>query len=475
MTRQLAFNELFLQHTGVEDALLERYNLSGPRYTSYPTAPVWQDAFNAPALLERLNAPAHQHPALPYSLYIHLPFCESRCHFCACNVVITKQTQHAEKYLELLFQEIELLVPHLELSRPVMQFHLGGGTPTYLSPQQLERLWRKINQHFTFHPDAEISLEADPRVTTEEHLQTLAQLGFNRISLGVQDVDPTVQAAIARVQSVEETQALIESARAVGFEGVNVDLIYGLPHQSAQSFYETVATIIRLNPDRLAVYNYAHVPWMAPWQRYMNQEAMPKGTEKYAIFRQATKQFLEAGYVYIGMDHYAKPDDEMARAWEEGSLHRNFMGYTVRAGQAELVGLGLSAISSWKGHYSQNVKKLSQYEAALGAGQLPTWRGYALSEEDLLRQAVIMQLMCQNRLDFASIDAQFGITFETHFAEALNALKPLEADGLLSIKHRRIEFSPLGRIFSRNIAMPFDAYLQGQIAGTQKPLFSKTL
>jgi oxygen-independent coproporphyrinogen III oxidase len=475
MTRQLAFNELFLQHTGVEDALLERYNLSGPRYTSYPTAPVWQDAFNAPALLNRLTAPQHQHPALPYSLYIHLPFCESRCHFCACNVVITKQTQHAEKYLELLFQEIELLVPHLELSRPVMQFHLGGGTPTYLSPQQLERLWRKINQHFTFHRDAEISLEADPRVTTEEHLQTLARLGFNRISLGVQDVDPTVQAAIARVQSVEETQTLIDTARAVGFEGVNVDLIYGLPHQSAQSFYETVATIISLNPDRLAVYNYAHVPWMAPWQSYMNQEAMPKGTEKYAIFRQATKQFLEAGYVYIGMDHYAKPDDEMARAWEEGSLHRNFMGYTVRAGQAELVGLGLSAISSWKGHYSQNVNKLSQYEAALGAGQLPTWRGYALSEEDLLRQAVIMQLMCQNRLDFASIDAQFGITFETHFAEALNALKPLEADGLLSIKHRRIEFSPLGRIFSRNIAMPFDAYLQGQIASTQKPLFSKTL
>jgi oxygen-independent coproporphyrinogen-3 oxidase len=475
MTRQLAFNELFLQHTGVEDALLERYNLSGPRYTSYPTAPVWQDAFNAPALLERLNAPVHQHPALPYSLYIHLPFCESRCHFCACNVVITKQTQHAEKYLELLFQEIELLVPHLELSRPVMQFHLGGGTPTYLSPQQLERLWRKINQHFTFHPDAEISLEADPRVTTAEHLSTLAQLGFNRISLGVQDVDPTVQAAIARVQSVEETQALIESARAVGFEGVNVDLIYGLPHQSAQSFYETVATIIRLNPDRLAVYNYAHVPWMAPWQSYMNQEAMPKGTEKYAIFRQATKQFLEAGYVYIGMDHYAKPDDEMARAWEEDSLHRNFMGYTVRAGQAELVGLGLSAISSWKGHYSQNVKKLSQYEAAISSGTLPTWRGYALSDDDLLRQAVIMQLMCQNRLDFASIDARFGIHFETHFAEALNALKPLEADGLLTIKHRRIEFSPLGRIFSRNIAMPFDAYLHGQIAGTQKPLFSKTL
>ena len=475
MTRQLAFNELFLQHTGVEDALLERYNLSGPRYTSYPTAPVWQDAFGADALISMLNNTQHQQDALPYSLYIHLPFCESRCHFCACNVVITKQTQHAEKYLELLFQEIDLLLPHLDLNRPVMQFHLGGGTPTYLTPQQLERLWRKINQHFRFHPDAEISLEADPRVTTEEHLQTLARLGFNRISMGVQDVDPTVQEAIHRVQSVEETQTLIDTARAVGFDGVNVDLIYGLPHQTAESFYETVATIIRLNPDRLAVYNYAHVPWMAPWQSYMPQEAMPKGTEKYVIFRQATKQFLEAGYVYIGMDHYAKPDDDRARAWDEASLHRNFMGYTVRAGQAELVGLGLSAISSWKGYYSQNVKKLSQYETAISSGKLPTWRGYALSDDDLLRQAVIMQLMCQNRLDFASIDARFGIHFETHFAEALNALKPLEADGLLTIENRRIEFSPLGRIFSRNIAMPFDAYLQGQIAGTQKPLFSKTL
>ncbi len=475
MNRQADFKDLFVHSTGVEDALLERYNLSGPRYTSYPTAPVWQDAFGADALTTMLAKTQTKQVALPYSLYIHLPFCESRCHFCACNVVVTKQTQHAEKYLELLFQEIDLLLPHLDLSRPVMQFHLGGGTPTYMTPQQLERLWVKINQHFNFHPQAEISLEADPRVTTREHLETLARLGFNRISMGVQDVDPTVQEAIHRVQSVEETQTLIDTARAVGFDGVNVDLIYGLPHQTAESFYETVATIIRLNPDRLAVYNYAHVPWMAPWQSYMPQEAMPKGTEKYVIFRQATKQFLEAGYVYIGMDHYAKPNDEMARAWDDASLHRNFMGYTVRAGQAELVGLGLSAISSWKGYYSQNVKKLSQYETAISSGRLPTWRGYALSDDDLLRQAVIMQLMCQNRLDFASIDAQFKITFESYFADALEALEPLEADGLLSIENRRIEFSPLGRIFSRNIAMPFDAYLQAQVSGSQKPLFSKTL
>ena len=475
MNRQADFKELFVHSTGVEDALLERYNLSGPRYTSYPTAPVWQDTFSADALIAMLEKTQTSQNDLPYSLYIHLPFCESRCHFCACNVVITKQKQHAEKYLELLFQEIDLLLPHLDLSRPVMQFHLGGGTPTYLTPEQLKRLWVKINQHFTFHPDAEISLEADPRVTTREHLETLASLGFNRISMGVQDVDPTVQEAIHRVQSVEETQTLIETARAVGFDGVNVDLIYGLPHQTAESFYETVATIIRLNPDRLAVYNYAHVPWMAPWQSYMPQEAMPKGTEKYVIFRQATKQFLEAGYVYIGMDHYAKPDDEMARAWDDASLHRNFMGYTVRAGQAELVGLGLSAISSWQGTYSQNVKKLSQYETAISSGKLPTWRGYGLSGDDLLRQAVIMQLMCQNRLDFASIDAQFKIHFENYFADALEALKALEADGLLSIQNRVIEFSPLGRIFSRNIAMPFDAYFKGQSSGTQKPLFSKTL
>jgi oxygen-independent coproporphyrinogen-3 oxidase len=475
MNRQAAFKDLFLHSTGVEDALLERYNLSGPRYTSYPTAPVWRDDFKAEDLVTLLNTSKKTSASLPYSLYIHLPFCESRCHFCACNVVVTKQKQHAERYLQLLFQEIDLLVPYLDLNRPVMQLHLGGGTPTYMTPEQLERLWDKLTQHFNIHAEAEISLEADPRVTTKEHLMTLARLGFNRISLGVQDVDPTVQVAVHRVQSIEETQFLMETARAVGFKGVNVDLIYGLPYQTPATFYETVDTIIRLNPDRLAVYNYAHVPWMAPWQNYLPEAEMPKGTDKYAIFRQATKQFLEADYVYIGMDHYAKPEDELAQAWESGDLHRNFMGYTTRAGQAELVGLGLSAISSWQGYYSQNVKKLSQYEQALNANTLPLWRGYSLTTDDLLRQAVIMQLMCQNRLDFASIDARFKITFETYFADALEALKPLEADGLLTIKHRRIEFSPLGRIFSRNIAMPFDAYLQGQIASTQKPLFSKTL
>lgn len=474
MSRQEAFKSLFLHSTGVEDALLERYNLSGPRYTSYPTAPVWEESFNAEALKSKLTQTQKQNASMPYSLYIHLPFCESRCHFCACNVVITKQKQHAEHYLQLLFQEIDLLLPYLDLNRPVMQFHLGGGTPTYMTPEQLERLWVKIRSHFNLHSDAEISLEADPRVTTEAHLTLLAQLGFNRISLGVQDVNPTVQEAIHRVQSVEETQRLIETARRVGFKGVNVDLIYGLPHQSPDSFYETVAAIIRLNPDRLAVYNYAHVPWIAPWQTYMPQDKMPKGTDKYSIFRQATKQFLEAGYVYIGMDHYAKPEDELATAWDDGSLHRNFMGYTTRAGQAELIGLGLSAISGWKGFYSQNVKKLSLYEKAIASGELPTWKGYVLSQDDLIRQAVIMQLMCQNRLDVSEIEARFGIDFDAYFHEALHALKPLQADGLLTIHNRQIEFSPLGRIFSRNIAMPFDAYLKDQTQ-TQKPLFSKTL
>jgi len=471
--RQDAFKDLFSQSTGVDNTLLERYNLTGPRYTSYPTAPVWNDAFDANALDIMLEATQTKNSDLPYSLYVHLPFCESRCHFCACNVVITKQTQHAEHYLLMLFKEIEMTAAKLDLSRPVVQFHIGGGTPTYMTPEQLERLWNTLHEYFNFAMGAEVSLEVDPRVTTDDHLKMLIKLGFNRISMGVQDVNPTVQEAINRVQSIEQTKHLIDTSRDLGFKGVNVDLIYGLPHQTPETFKDTVNQIIALNPDRLAVYNYAHVPWMAPWQTYMPEDAMPQGTTKYTIFRQATKQFLDAGYVYIGMDHYAKPDDEMAIAWDDNTLHRNFMGYTVRAGQAELVGLGLSAISGWKGYYSQNVKKLSLYEKAIEAGELPTWRGYALSEDDLLRQTVIARLMCDNRLDMASIDAQFDITFEDYFKEPLAQMTLLIEDGLLTIENRRMEFSPLGRIFSRNIAMPFDAYLQEQ--RKKKNLFSKTL
>jgi oxygen-independent coproporphyrinogen III oxidase len=314
--RQQAFYDTFSSSTGVSDVLLNRYNLAGPRYTSYPTAPVWVESFDATALTAMLQETQHLNRALPYSVYVHLPFCEARCHFCACNVVITKQKEHAEHYLTLLFREIDLMLPLLEPSRPVVQLHFGGGTPTYLTPEQLHRLCEKLHASFTFTPNAEISVEVDPRVTTPEHLSVLRQNGFNRVSMGVQDVNPRVQEAINRVQSVEQTAALVASARQLGYGGVNMDLIYGLPYQTPETFEQTVETIIGLNPDRLAVYNYAHVPWMAPWQTYMPEEAMPQGTTKYAIFRRAAQQFLEAGYVYIGMDHYARPTDELATAWE---------------------------------------------------------------------------------------------------------------------------------------------------------------
>jgi oxygen-independent coproporphyrinogen III oxidase len=471
--RQRDFQALFNTSTGVDNTLLERYNLAGPRYTSYPTAPVWVDSFGHNELTAMLHTTKQAQVSLPYSVYIHLPFCESRCHFCACNVVITQQKEHAEHYLGLLFKEIDLIKPMLDVNRPVVQLHFGGGTPTYLSVEQLNRLCEKLKDTFRFAEEAEMSVEVDPRVTSAEQLAVLAKHGFNRVSMGVQDVNPQVQQAINRIQSVEQTRSLIEAARGTGYKGVNVDLIYGLPHQTPESFHQTVETIIRLQPDRLAVYNYAHVPWMAPWQKYLPEEAMPQGTTKYAIFRQATQQFLEAGYVYIGMDHYAKPTDELAHAWEEGGLYRNFMGYTTRAGQAELIGLGLSAISGWKAHFSQNVKKLSQYEAAIEAGQLPVWRGYALNEDDLIRQRVIMEVMCMNRLRYADIQTAFGVDVPTYFEEAIRALAPLAEDGLCIITPEGIELTPLGRIFSRNIAMAFDGYLKPATEG--KPLYSKTL
>lgn len=480
--RQTDFYNLFTQHTeAVPPELLQRYNLSGPRYTSYPTAPVWTEAFTASDLTTVL-AEKKQSTLLqqtPFSLYVHLPFCESRCLFCGCNVVITKQTQHAETYLGYLFKEMELLIPQLDTTRPVVQIHYGGGTPTYLTPEQLSRVTERLKQSFNVAPDAEISIECDPRVTTTEQLATLRSLGFNRISLGVQDVDTKVQHTINRIQPLEQTAALIESARELGFDGVNVDLIYGLPFQTPESFKATIEAILPLSPDRLAVYNYAHVPWMAPHQKQMPEEALPAGELKYQMFKQTTRMLLEAGYVYIGMDHFAKPNDELAKAWDATTLHRNFQGYTTRAGQAELVGMGLSSISSWEGHFSQNLKKLSTYYTALDAGTLPTWRGYALSDDDKIRRTVISRLMCDNRLNFESIEQQFGIVFDTYFADALEGLKPLLADGLATLEADVLEFTPLGRIFSRNIAMCFDAYLPqpNQTNTAEKPtaLFSKTL
>ena len=495
--RQADFSTLFQQATVVPDALLQRYNLTGPRYTSYPTAPIWNESFSAPQLSTVLDQSKTQETTVqPYSIYVHLPFCENRCLFCGCNVVITKQKTHAETYLSYLEKELVLMAKKLDLSRPVTQFHYGGGTPTYLTPEQLEQITTLFFNTFNLALGAEIAVEVDPRVTTVEHLEMLAKLGFNRISLGVQDFNPATQEAINRIQPFEQTQTLVQLARSLGFKGVNIDLIYGLPFQTPETFKRTIEQVLQLKPDRLALYNYAYIPWMAPWQKQMPESALPSGEMKYAIFCQSTQQFLQAGYHYIGMDHFALPADELSVAWETETLNRNFMGYTTRSGQAELVGFGISAISSWNGHYSQNLKKLPAYYEALDAETLPTWRGYELSVDDLIRQTVIQSLMCQNTVSYGGIakelreNAKFksiqsealiaSFDFTAYFADELKALTPLAEDGLLVFTPIGFELTPLGRIFSRNVAMVFDAHLVKPSAENApdvpaSPQFSRTL
>ena len=474
---QQAFLELFENSTQVSDLLLDKYNLSGPRYTSYPTAPVWTEEdhdghwFKTTVLGEALP---QQEDSRSLSIYVHLPFCESRCLFCSCNVVITRQKEQAERYLGYLFKEIDMVAAQVTKKRQVVQIHWGGGTPTYMDSDQLQRVFEKLASCFTIDKEAEISLEVDPRVTSFEQLERLRTLGFNRVSMGVQDFDPKVQETIKRLQSYELTKALVDKARSLGYGGVNIDLIYGLPFQSLDRFRETVEQILQLRPDRLALYNYAHVPWISPWQKTMPEEAMPGPDAKFDIFRMAIAAFLRAGYHYIGMDHFALPDDELAVAFREGTLHRNFMGYTTRAGEAEMLAFGVSAISGLEGHYSQNLKKLSTYYQAIEEDQLPTWRGYELNQDDQIRRKVIQQLMCLGYLEFQAIESEYDIEFYTYFAEEVERLKVMESDGLIVIEaSKSMQLTALGRILARNIAMVFDVYLKKK--SPEKPLFSKTL
>jgi len=459
-------------------ALLQKYNTAGPRYTSYPTAPMWQDSYSADTheqVIRETNDPAHPNPH-PLSLYAHLPFCEQRCLFCGCNVVITQQRQHAEKYLDYLFREIEQVANWVDKRRPVVQFHWGGGTPTYLSEEQMTRLFRFQTGLFQLAPDAEIAIEVDPRVTTPGQIDLLKALGFNRISLGVQDFNPQVQEAIHRVQPLDMTARMVEQIRSLGFEGLNFDLIYGLPYQTVESFTRTVQEVIALSPDRIALYSYAHVPWLSPHQNQIPEAALPETETKFRILQTALELLTEAGYLYIGMDHFAKPHDELSQALKNGNLHRNFMGYTVQQGKtlpSDLYGFGVSAISGFQGQFAQNQRKLPQYYDAIDAGRLPTMRGYMLSEEDRLRQQVIMNILCQGFLDYPMFQERFGIDFKEHFADALKQLEGMSDDGLVKLGSASLTVTPLGRLFSRNIAMPFDAYLPQM--SSNKPTFSKTV
>jgi oxygen-independent coproporphyrinogen III oxidase len=454
----------------ISETFLEKYNRPGPRYTSYPTAPVWQDDFGADDL-EQFYATANA-ARTPVSLYMHLPFCESLCLFCACNVVITKDHSVAPPYIEILEREIEHVSRFVSRERPIVQFHWGGGTPTYLTPEQMEQLFRFTAERFAFAPDAEIGIEIDPRVTSQAHLETLRKLGFNRLSMGIQDFHPEVQEAIHRVQPLEMTRDLIEGARSLGFDSINVDLIYGLPLQTADRFAHTVEQVVALVPDRVAMFSYAHVPWLRKQQGALATR-LPEGMEKFHIFRAGLEHFVNAGYQYIGMDHFARPNDELAVAQRERTLHRNFQGYTTKAG-ADLYGMGVSAISGVSGSYSQNDRDVAAYRQRVDSRGIATMRGYRLTTDDLLRRTVINRILCHGVLIKSEIDREFGIDFDETFAPEIARLAPFVDDGLLDIEGDVIQTSLLGRIFIRNIAMVFDPYLEKQKLGSLQ-LFSKTL
>jgi len=448
----------------------KKYSRPGPRYTSYPTAVEFSEEFTYDDYIQKLHA---QKSSTPLSLYFHLPFCRSACYFCGCNVVFTSKEDKKERYIDYLKKELALLKEHIDTDREVIQLHFGGGTPTFFSARQLERIIAAIKEVFgNWSKDAEVSCEIDPRFLTEEQMRVLAEGGFNRVSFGVQDFDPAVQQAVHRIQSIEETRRAVELARKYGMQSVNIDLIYGLPFQSLESFKRTLELTRSLDPDRLAVFNYAHVPWLKKTMRKIDETTLPSPEVKLAILKHTIDYFTANGYKMIGMDHFAKPDDELFKAIEKGELHRNFQGYTTKGG-ADLIGIGLTSIGEGEDYYAQNYKEMAAYEAAIDAGRLPYHRGVALSRDDKIRKAVIMELMANFKLDIPRIEKEFGIDFRDYFKEALEALKEFEAEDLVKVSDEAIEVSETGTMLIRNIVMPFDAYMKKH--GEGKKVFSKTV
>jgi oxygen-independent coproporphyrinogen III oxidase len=449
--------------------LLGRLDAPGPRYTSYPTADRFIEAFGPADHRRALRA--RTPGASPLSIYVHIPFCESVCYYCACNKIVTRHHEQATPYLDSLEAETALHVAEIGAHQPVAQLHLGGGSPTFLSDAELARLMQMLRSAFDFMPNAELSIEVDPRTVDEHRLQHLAALGFNRLSLGVQDFDSDVQSAVHRVQSLASVQTLLAAARRSNFESTNVDLIYGLPKQTAESFARTIAQVCELRPDRIALYAYAHLPQRFKPQRRIDAAALPAPMQKIGLLAQAIEGFTDAGYCYIGMDHFALPHDSLAVARRQGRLHRNFQGYSTRP-DCDLIGLGVSAISRIGATYGQNAKSVADYRDAVSRGEFAVERGLALTRDDLLRRAVIMALMCQGRVDFESIALAHLIDFEHAFAAELRALEPLQANGLVDIGPGSIDLTPLGWYFVRSIAMVFDRHLQ---ADRHRSQFSRVI
>jgi oxygen-independent coproporphyrinogen-3 oxidase len=440
----------------LDRSLIEKYNRPGPRYTSYPTALQFDPEMPPEVLL--LDSAQNDSPL---SLYFHLPFCESLCWFCACAKEITKDQAKADIYLNFLEKEIvNFCAAVAPEERPVEQLHYGGGSPSFLSPDQLRRLTSIWRNHFAISPGAEISVEIDPRTLTEAKVEALADGGFRRASFGVQDVNPAVQEAVHRVQPAELNRRTLQWLRAAGFRSVNVDLIYGLPLQTVATFRETLEEVLAYDPDRLAIFSYAHVPWVAPAQKILaSKGGLPDAETKLSMLEMIIETLTSRGYRYIGMDHFAKVDDELSRAQEDGTLYRNFQGYSTKAGR-EIAGFGMSAISQTARTYRQNEKTLEAYYGSLRDGVHAIERGYVLTDEDLLRRRVITDLMCHGKLDYARYENALETSFTEHFAEALAQLRPMEADGLIEIRSDGIQVQPAGWLLVRNLAMCFDAYLR---------------
>jgi oxygen-independent coproporphyrinogen-3 oxidase len=450
--------------------LLHKYCKAGPRYTSYPTAPYFNEGFGPTQWEEELCA--SQDKGRDLSLYAHIPFCDTLCYYCGCNMIATKDYSKAESYLDILFKEIDRVAALTNPARKVRQLHWGGGTPTYLKPDDMRRLYGHLESRFTIAADAEIGCEMDPRELSREHICALRSSGFNRVSLGVQDLDDKVQHAVNRVQPEDLIREVYRWVKEEGFASVNFDLMIGLPHQTPHSFEKTLDKVIAMAPDRFAVFNYAHVPWMKKHQKLIAEETLPQIDVRLELQKLTLEKLTSAGYVYIGMDHFARPDDELVKAQQAKTLYRNFQGYTTHK-DCDILAFGASAISQTDDVYAQNVKVLSEYRALVNDDRLPVERGLRITHEDKLRREAITQIMCDLELDKVSFGRQWNIDFDRYFAPALEELKSMQADGLVELEAAKVRVTEEGRVFLRNIAMAFDAYLHQQ--ATDKPRYSRTI
>ncbi|NML84974.1 oxygen-independent coproporphyrinogen III oxidase [Polaromonas sp.] len=453
----------------LSEELIRKFDTLGPRYTSYPTADRFHTGFTEQSCLGHLEQRAKSPHNPPLSIYVHLPFCESLCYFCACNKIITKEHGRATEYLRYLDREMALVASHIGADRKAVQLHLGGGTPTFFSADELGQLMTMLRRHFDFTPDAELGVEIDPRTVGDGTLAMLAELGFNRNSFGVQDFDPAVQQAINRIQPLEMVEKAVEDSRKANFESINADLIYGLPKQTLESFGRTLDSLIRVAPDRIALYNYAHLPQRFKAQRLIDDSDLPSAEERLQIFLMSMQRLLDAGYVYIGLDHFSKPDDELNKARLNKSLHRNFQGYTTRS-ECDLIGFGVSAISKVGNSYSQSVRTVNAYYERLDQNQLPIEKGFELSQDDLLRRDIIMTLMCSAPVEIDAINQKYGIDFNRYFAPELMLLRQYEEAGLITISPLAICVTAKGRLFVRASGMVFDKYLTQPTTSTYSKL-----